>query len=362
LSTTTETNGAAPAKELAPIDRSLAAEASSAHSRINVALNQDNWRAYPEELQTQLLWFHQYALDTSMGWQAVQEALGYDQSTIYRVLKGTYSGSLEKFLRAIVSFRDLAEKRASIKKTLFVENTISKIVFTGLDYALQNSDFTTIIGESQLGKSTAAQEWQHRNNHGRSVYITANAVGGAKGFLRRIAEKVGVNRSAPAADIADGIHRAFNRNRILIVDQAHWLVPADPRTSNPSGLNFLIDLYESRKCAIALLATRRLTEAFEKGDFMYEQLVGRTGMPWRIPTTIKMDDILPIVAQFVPNPGPELMAEMLRYANSPGRIGQMVKVLKSSHRVAAKKHERLAEQHVRKAIAFREKMSGRDAR
>ncbi len=64
------------------------------------------------------------------------------------------------------------------------------------------------------------------------------------------------------------------------------------RSTNPAGLNFLIDLYEVKKCAIALLSTHRLPERFAKGDFLYEQIVGRTGMPWIIPSKIKRDDLL----------------------------------------------------------------------
>jgi DNA transposition AAA+ family ATPase len=354
VGTEEKTNGAKPDQELAPpVSRSLAAKASSAHSRINISLNLDVWKVLPDDVQADLTWFHQWILDNNIGWKAAEEAIGYDQSTIFRILKGTYAGSWENVMRKLRSFRDLEERRGAIQKNSFVENSISKIVFTALDYALANTSFTTVVGESQIGKSAAAKEWKTRTNHGRSVYITAPAVGGAKGFLRRIAEAVGVNRSQPSADMADAIHRSFNPNRILIVDQAHWLLPADPRSTNPSGLNFLLDLYEVKKCAIALLSTHRLTDQFKKGDFMYEQIVGRTGMPWIIPKKVKRDDILPIVVQFVKNPSKKLLEDLEGMANQPGRIGLVVQTLKSASRIANTHKERLSEEHIRKAIAFR---------
>jgi hypothetical protein len=44
-------------------DRSLAAEASSAHSRINIPFNLDNWKEFSDEVREELMWFHQWILE-----------------------------------------------------------------------------------------------------------------------------------------------------------------------------------------------------------------------------------------------------------------------------------------------------------
>src|SRR5687767_3350480 len=79
-----------PDKRIVPIDASLQAEASSANARINVPLNLSAWRSRPDAEQKELLWFHQHILDDAMSWGAVEEALGFERSTIFRLLKGTY--------------------------------------------------------------------------------------------------------------------------------------------------------------------------------------------------------------------------------------------------------------------------------
>src|ERR1043166_8400296 len=136
-------SGAALAKVTAPTEeRSLMAEASSAHSRVNISLNLDNWKELPQEIGDELLWFHQWVLDNNVGWKEAEEAIGYDRSTIFRILKGTYEGSWHKIAGAIRSFRELEEKRRSIKSHFFVPNSISAIVFAALDYALANNSFT----------------------------------------------------------------------------------------------------------------------------------------------------------------------------------------------------------------------------
>jgi DNA transposition AAA+ family ATPase len=352
-------NGTRPGQSIVPFnEKSQAAEASSAHARINVSLNLDNWKHLPQETADELLWFHQYLLTNRLNWTDATEALGYDRSTIYRALRGIYEGSWPKVVKSIKSFRELVERRALTQQNEFTENSISKLVFAALDFCLANNGFKLIIGESRSGKSTAAKEWQKRNNHGRSVYVTANAVGGTKGFLRRIAEAVGVNRSQPAADMADAIMRSFNKNRILIVDQAHWLLPGDERTSNPGGLNFLQDLFDVTGCAIALISTKRLPDRLAKGAYLYEQIVGRAGRPTIIPKEIKRSDVLPIIEQFIKTPSRQLIDELVKMANQPGRLGIMVELLKAASRIAARKREKLIdESHVLKALAMSNRMS-----
>jgi DNA transposition AAA+ family ATPase len=214
-----------------------------------------------------------------------------------------------------------------------------------------------IIGESRSGKTVAASLWREENNHGTSVMVTAPPYGGAKTFLRRIAEAVGVSKNQPAAQTVEAIGRAFNRNRILIIDEAHRLMPCDRRT-NPTNLEILRDLHDATKCGLALIATQRLDEELRKSLYMYEQLLGRIGMPIRLPGTIKKLDWMPILKQYVKNPGERLINECNLIANSLGRLGILVETLKVASRIASKSKENLNEEHVFKAIALRKQMMG----
>lgn len=356
--TLTKTNGAKPGQELAPIDKSLAAEASSAHSRINIPINLENWKALSPEVSVELLWFHQWVMDNNVGYKEAEEALGYDKTTIYRVLKGFYEGAYDNVVKAIRSFKKLQEQRASIQSNEFAENSLTKMIFAGLDYALANNTITTIIGESREGKTITGEEWCLRNNHGRSAMITAPVIGGAAALTRRIADKCGINKNKSTTDILDSIYRAFNKNRILIVDEAHRLMPSNLRTVNPVGLELLRDIHDQTGCALALLATQRFSNHLKKGVYQYEQLVGRIGMPVRLPAKIKRGDVLPIVKQYVKTPSAAVLDQMERIANEPGRLGIMVETLKVASRIASKAHTTLNESHVDKAIAIRAQMSG----
>lgn len=338
-------------------EKALAAEASSAHSRINVPLNLENWKGLPANVQEQLMWFHQHVLDSRLTWTDVEETVGYDKSTIFRWLKGMYEGSWKNAMEAIESYRRIVETRGSIQKNEFIENGISNLIKGGLDYALANNSITTIIAESRMGKTASVLWWRNNNNHGRSVYVSAPPYGGTKLFLRRIAEAVGVNRNQPSPQLYDAVCRSFNKHRILLVDEAHRLLPGDRRV-NPVNLEILRDIHDQTHCGLALIATQRFDDELRKGHYQFEQLLGRIGMPVRLHRTIRDKDFRPIVQQYIASPGPKLMDACREIANSPGRLGILVETLKMASRLAGRAKEKIDEGHMFKAMAIRRQMMG----
>ena len=339
------------------VSKSIQAEASSAHQRINIPLNLDNWKDLPEDVQGDLLWFHQHSLDGGMSLQDCAEALNYDTSTVFRVLKGTYEGSWANICRAIRSYRRLSDTRGTIQRQEFVQNGLSRLVWAALDYALANNSITLITGESRMGKSIAASQWRDANNHGRSVLVSAPAYGGTKSLLRDIAAAVGANRNQNTGQTHDSILRAFNRNRILIVDEAHRLLPGD-RRSNPTNLEILRDIHDRTGAALALIATARFEVALKSSEYQFEQLLGRIGMPVKLPRKIKPEDFVEIIKQYVSRPGKDLMQVCEKIANERGRLGILVETLKVASRMARKARATLGEDHVFKAVRLRKQMSG----
>jgi DNA transposition AAA+ family ATPase len=337
--------------------KSAAAEASSAHSRVNIPLNLKNWSHLPDNVAEQLLWFHQHILDEDLSWRDATEAIGYDRSVVFRVLKGTYQGKYDNVADAICSYAKIVAKRGTIQENVLVDNGVSRMIGAGLDYALANNSITLITGESRMGKTVAATMWRDRNNHGRSVLISAPAYGGNKLFLRRLASAVGVNKNLPLHQIVEAVIRAFNPNRMLIIDEAHRLLPGD-RRSNPVGLEIARDIHDETQCGLAFIATQRFTDELHKSTYQYEQLLGRIGMPIRLKRRLASADYLPILKQYIPDPSKDLREQCARIANERGRLGILVETLKVASRMASKDKRRLTEKTIFDAIALRAQMMG----
>lgn len=339
-------------------ERALEARAASAHSRINVPLNLDNWKALDKVVQDDLLWFHQHLLDNHLGWDEASEAIGYERSVVFKVLKGIYEGSYSNVCKGIQSYKRIAETRGTIQSNEIVDNGISQMISAGLDYALANNSITTIIGESRMGKTVAVKKWRDENNHGRSVYVVAPPYGGTKMLLRRIADGVGVSKNLSSPQLMESLGRAFNKNRLLIVDEAHRLLPGDRRT-NPVNIEILRDLYnDGQGCALALIATQRFSDELYKAHYQFEQVLGRIGMPIRLPKRIKVKDFKPIVQQYIREPSDKLIQGLDLIANNLGRLGILVETLKVASRIANKSRQNMSEDHIWKAIALRKQMMG----
>ncbi len=345
-------------KDGAEVSDSTKALASSAHSRINIPLNLENWKSLSAEIQGDLLWWHQHLLDRHMTQKEAGQTIGYDWSTCYRVLKGIYEGSYRNICAAIRSYKRLTEERGQIQANVFVKTSIADLIFGALDYALANNSMTMVIGESRMGKTICAEAWRAENNHGCSVRVEVPPYGGTKMFLRSIADAVGVNKAYSIPIMYDAIRKAFNPNRILIVDEAHRLMPGDSR-STPVNLEILRDLYHDGKgCAVALFATQRFDDSLKKSIYQYEQVLGRIGMPVRLPRHIKKDDVFLIVEQYVRRPSDKLMTHCVQIANEIGRLGILVETLKLASRMAAKSKSHITEEFIFKSMAMRKQMMG----
>lgn len=340
----------------APVSKSEMAKASSAKSRINIPFNLANWKGLDEETTEQLSWFHQHALEAGLSWKDCEEALNYSQTTIWRALKGEYSGDLTKVIDAIRGYRSIIAERSAIKHAAFCESRLTRLVTGGLSYALANNSITRITGESRMGKTASAKYWRDQNNHGRTVFVTAPAYGGAKALLKEIAMCLGINRNLSSPQMHESILRAFNSNRMLIVDEAHRLLPNDYR-SNPVLVEILRDIHDRTGCGLAILTTERFNRSMEKSSYQYEQVLGRIGMPVQLPREILWSDIKPIVNQYATAPA-DLQSELVKIANSPGRLGILCEILKFSSRIAEKSHIELTADTIRTAIVTRQQMMG----
>jgi len=340
-------------------DRMAAARAGQ---RINVPLRADRWNTLPDAQQELLVWFHQYCLDEEYTLDKAGEALGYDRSVASRVLNGIYGppegkGSWDNIITAIRSFKKLAENRQEIQRSEFVHTTASRLIWGGLDYALANNSIVTIVGESGQGKSMAGRAWRDANNHGRSVLVTAPVVGRSE-LLKRIVKAVGANTRTSSDLLITAAYRAFNPHRILIVDEAHRLLPSNS-DRQPVGLEFLRDIHDTTGCALALISTQRFSDTLRRSDtYQYEQVLGRIGLPVRLPRKNELKDVTPIVRQYVARPSQKLLATCLQLSNDAGRLRILVERLKVASRIAAKGGRPMTEDDFYKGLAIVKQMGG----
>lgn len=283
----------------------------------------------------------------------------YDKTVVYRTINGIYEGSMENVCGAIVAYRDLLAQREGIKVSTFAPNTISKLIWAALDYALAANGITEIIGESGQGKTIAAKEWKKKVNKGRVVYVECPVFGGIKGLLRVICDAVGANKNQSISAMQESIRRAFNPNRILIIDEVARILPHD-KGAPPKNLDFFRWLHDQTRCGLALITTERFGDTLRKNTWMFEQLLGRIDMPLRLPRELDESCFMPLLGQYVPDPSTELKNICSSIVNQEvgGRMRSLDKLLKFACRLSAKNGEQLTGKQVLSTIKLRNRMMG----
>lgn len=352
-------------RSMQPVTASEAAEASSANSRINIPLNLQNWKDLPAEVVEQCQWFHQYVLSQNLSYTEVEEAIEYDKSTIFRILKGTYEGSWSNIIRAIKKYRAdvasldrLEQLRGTIQNVKFAENCVTKRIDWILDFTLARARSSLILGEGGIGKTVGIKRWGTNNNHGRSVIVECLPVGGAKGLLRQVAEKVGVNKNLNMNQMLESVVRAFNDTRILVLDEIQHHVPTSTR-ANPLALEMARRIKDLSGCGLAMSGTIRVATDLKNQVALYEQILRRTGKPFFLPDTFTEADILPIAQQFFKRPSKDFLAVMLDWANDRevGRLNYIVDTLTFASKIAHDQKKELTENMVLAGHQLRENRS-----
>ncbi|MEM8550196.1 MAG: ATP-binding protein [Verrucomicrobiota bacterium] len=328
-------------------------KAASAHAGINIPLNVKCWESLEPEIQDQLIWFHQHIIDKNLSWKQIEAEVGYDSSTLFRVLKGTYEGSYKNVIKEIIKYR---ERMKIVRRSTFAENRISSLIFSTLDYASTCFGMVMIMGESGQGKSICAEEWMHRNNGGRTALVEVPPTGGHKGFLRAFAGKQKSNKRTDVSAMEASTLRAFNSRRVLLIDEAHRLIPTDRRT-NPYSLEFLRYLHDTTGVPVGILTTQRFNDQLKKNQYMFEQVLGRIDLTVSLPEEMGPKDFRPIVEQYIKEPSENLDSLCLEIVNNwDGRLRRLDKLFTFASRIASKNKETLAEKHVFQAVAWRKKL------
>lgn len=286
------------------------------------------------------------------------EMLGADYTTLVRVCTGKYPSSIAPFMQKVRDVRRRATE--SVGTAGYVETIVSRKIWETLDYALagdlDGGRLVMISGHTRRGKTAAVREWLRRNNHGTSVYVDAPESGGQRLFLQEIGRQLRISADRPTAQLWDRINASFNRRRILIVDEVLRFLPRGHHGPKaPPQLEFLRRLHDTRRCAVALIATPVFAREMDSGNLRdyLEQLLGRIAEPLTIPDRVYRSEVRQILASLVPSPADDLVDLATTIANQPGRLGIMFELLRQAQALAKRRREPLALKHLSAANARR---------
>jgi DNA transposition AAA+ family ATPase len=195
----------------------------------------------------------------------------YDGNTVYKIFTGKHEASLANFVSAVEDFKKDWEEKKTILR-VFVITALTKRIWEVCDSARIYQKIAFILAASQVGKTTALQEYARRNNHGETIYVRMPAGGNKRDFIMRLADQLHISRSENWRSLLMRIMNAIDDRMLLIVDEFHQLSVGSVKADT---LELIRDIVDTCKCGCVLCGTHLDPDLV---DGKYKKLFSQTDL------------------------------------------------------------------------------------
>lgn len=252
----------------------------------------------PEEQRAAVRWFAGYCRDRNLDKDRVATLLNkrgggtYSWDSIYQLLTGRRAEQnvdITPVIEAIESFRKKVQSDVRLGDSGFVRTRLATQIEQRLDRARALRKIAFIFGDSQIGKTVSLVQYEKEHNHGETIYVEAPTGGALTMFIEVLARKLAIPRRR-AADLRSAIIECFDKDMLLIVDEAHRFLHNE---RGVHSLDFIRELYNKAGCGITLSMTNEGRDLLRHGPHKTRllQLWRRRIAPLQLPAVTPEDDL-----------------------------------------------------------------------
>lgn len=219
----------------------------------------------------------------------------YSGDSVYQALTGKRGNegiSLAPLAKAIAAFRREVQEVESHSATTFIETPLTRKLFTIFRSALTKHRLGFVVGDSQIGKTTAANEFQRLNNHGTTHVFRIPTGGSITVTISELARRLGIPDKICYPDLRRRILDSFDEHNLLIVDEAHQCLYNKKNNSSLMVLEFVREIHDRRKCGVVLMGTGDLREGLRHNAILQQLWRRRSpGLVLQLPATVPAADL-----------------------------------------------------------------------
>jgi chromosomal replication initiation ATPase DnaA len=250
---------------------------------------------------------------------------------------------------------ELRERVSRQQVERFAVTEVTDAIWRACDLAMAEGRIVAIVGPTGSGKTATLRQWQQANNHGRAVYLDVPVPCG----LRRLADALALSlgftpkMSKKGHELYDLLTTSVSSRNVIILDEIGRMLP-NGRGHDVSALEFVRRLHDANGCGLVLSLTYTSHQEIANGAMSgyLEQLLGRFADVVQIPEWPMSEEVEAIVRQYVPEPTPELLAEVGQFAASGrGRLRSMCEVLRRVEAAAKRSSQPVSVPLWRAAVA-----------
>lgn len=308
----------------------------------------------PDDQRSAIRWLHAHASENDLSLDAIAKLIRYDASTIHRVFHGKYEGALDRVCKEIEDCKRLIEERAKGKRLDFVETALARKIWKYCDACLEFQRVGFVLGESQIGKTSALLKYQETHNHGSTIYARMPAGGALTNFLAVLAKALRISPQQREKELIRRIIESFDDRMLLIVDEVHQTALRSSVLIGGRTVEFLREIYDLSGCGLVLCGTRVFEEEMESGKFskLLLQMKRRRLPKLMLPSTPSSDDLDAFAKAYGLPPAEGEFAELQQCVVRDEALGMWLTILRMAAKLASKQKKPIAWSHVRAAHNF----------
>ncbi len=263
-----------------------------------------------EEQQAPLWWLFQYCHRKNIGKDQHATLLKkpngfeyYSADSVGQIFGGgriRRGENLEPMLVAIRSLQQIEDARSEMASSGFIQTRLFDVIEKRCMRALHRQKIMFIFGDSQIGKTENLLEVQRRHNHGQTIYVETPSTGSLSHFLMELAGALNIPKTITITRLVDEIIATFDKNMLLIVDEAHRTVLGRKSANGSAVMNFLRELWNKTKCGIVISMTNEGRDELLQGTHKkcYQQIWRRRISPLQLPKVTPADDLALFAAAY----------------------------------------------------------------
>lgn len=316
----------------------------------------------PEEQRDLVRWLYGYARTMGWDWAEAAQKTILSKNTLYKIWTGKYQDkegdqvNLAGVCERIKRMKALEEDRDGVRPEGFVETMVHKRMAKVCEEARIMQIIAFIYGESQIGKTTCAQEYARLNNHGQTVFFRTPSR--SSDFLPGLASACHKTKKVTPNKMFNAIKGYLDHTKLLIIDEVHLMFEIYTSRAILRTMGMLRELHDIKRCGLVLIGTNVFRDELA-GDYAktMAQLRKRGIYELQLPAVAPQADVDAIAATYKLKPATGEAADLVKLIVTKDGLGKYTKYLMKARQMAAKNKQPLSWDHVVKADTLIRKLS-----
>jgi DNA transposition AAA+ family ATPase len=254
------------------------------------------------EFHDDLFWFFRYAGEKNYSQTDSARVLGINGATYSKVLRGEYKNAEglvlpppSIMLSRIRVLRGQEKENVEKRSKGRVMTPTVREIHQVCQKTWHDGTIGFIFGESHVGKTYGLEWFRDENNHGATIYVDLQGVGGVQDIYRAFARALRISPNVSPMKLMPRVMQTIDRTNLVIIDEFHHITYAYQKGGAVKMVNALKAIKDKTGCAMVICSTNVGREEFDEKTGheakLLKQLWRRGTIKLQLPDALRVADV-----------------------------------------------------------------------